>query len=240
MAKRFTETAIWQDEWFMELPPDYKLAYMFLKDNCDCAGIWKPNKRLAVIMIGCPIDWEDFFNQCDGRIKIIQGGYWWLTKFVDFQYGTLSENCKPHTKVFEALRKYDLLKRVNKGYPKGTSTLEDKEEDKDKEEEEEKEKDVKIIFPFSTEKFEDAWGEWKAYKLSQHAFKYKTAKTEQTALNELLKLSKGKEFTALEIIQRSIANGWKGFFEIKPNNNGQNNKYEKPTAEDVLERIRNG
>lgn len=137
--KRFTDTAIWQDEWFMNLSPDYKLAFMFIKDNCDCAGVYKPNKRLAELMIGIPIEWEDFLNSCDGRIKLVQGGYWWITKFVDFQYGTLSENCKPHIKVIETLKKYNLYK----GYTKGNNTLEEKEEDKEEEKEEEEEKEGK-------------------------------------------------------------------------------------------------
>jgi hypothetical protein len=128
--KRFTDTAIWQDEWFMNLPSDYKLAFMFIKDNCDNAGVWKPNKKLAEMMIGCPVDWDDFLNQCGERIKVIQSGYWWITRFCEFQYGTLSEACKPHIKIIETLKKYNLL-----GYTKGIQTLEEKEEEKDKEEE---------------------------------------------------------------------------------------------------------
>jgi hypothetical protein len=100
----------------MALCPEYKLAYMFIKDNCDQAGIWRPNKRLADMMIGCPVDWDGFLNEAGNRIKIVSSGYWWLTKFCDFQYGNLSEKCKPHIKVIEILKKYNLLDRVYKGY----------------------------------------------------------------------------------------------------------------------------
>jgi hypothetical protein len=131
--KRFCDTAIWQDEWFMELPPQYKLAFMFIKDNCDNAGVWKPNKKLAEMMIGCPIDWNDFLVECGNRIKVIKSGYWWITRFIEFQYGTLSEACKPHIKVIESLKKYDLYK----DYTKGMQYLEEKEEEEDKEEEKE-------------------------------------------------------------------------------------------------------
>lgn len=146
MAKRFTDTAIWLDEWFMNLPPDYKLAFIFIKDNCDAAGIWKPNKRLANMMIGCEIDWNDFLIECGDRVKIIKSDYWWITKFVEFQYGCLSEKCKPHLKVIEILKRYDLLDRVCKGYTKGLQTFEEKEEEKDKEKDKEKKRmsDLKI------------------------------------------------------------------------------------------------
>jgi hypothetical protein len=153
--KRFTDTAIWQDEWFMNLPPDYKLAFMFIKDNCDNAGVWKPNKKLAEMMIGCPVQWDDFLNECGDRIKIIQSGYWWITRFCEFQYGTLSEACKPHIKVIETLKKYNL----SIGYTKGIQTLEEKEEEKEKDKEEEKEKKPKKLKKsdhlFSESKFFD-------------------------------------------------------------------------------------
>jgi hypothetical protein len=169
MAKRFTDTAIWQDDWFMNLPPDYKLAFMFIKDNCDQAGVWKPNKRLAETMLGVKIEWDDFLISCDGRVKLIQGEYWWITRFVEFQYGTLSENCKPHIPVINLLKKYQLFERVSKGYPKGIETLEEKE--KDKEEEKVKEKEIeKAVLKLQeiqeTEEanlyptFEDFWNEY--------------------------------------------------------------------------------
>jgi hypothetical protein len=38
-------------------------------------------------------------------------------------------------------------------------------------------------------------------------------------LNQLLKLSANNEQNAIEIINQSIANGWKGFFELKTTQN---------------------
>jgi len=208
MAKRFTDTAIWQDEWFMDLSPDYKLAYMFIKDNCDQAGVWKPNKRLADIMIGIRIDWEDFLLTAGNRIKIIQGGNWWLPKFIDFQYGKLSEACKPHLKVIEILKKYDLYK----GYTKGIHTLEDKEEDKYKEEEEDKEEEkekgakVEIFYPFNSEDFLQRWRVWLEYR-KEIKKPYKSKKSEQAALKQL---SEFDETFSINLIERSIAGGYQG------------------------------
>jgi hypothetical protein len=74
--------------------------------------------------------------------------------------------------------------------------------------------------PFDSENFIHMWQQWKQYKADQHKFKYAAAHTEQAALNTLVKLSNGNEKTAIEIIMQSMAQGWKGFFELNNNKNG--------------------
>lgn len=102
----------------------------------------------------------------------------------------------------------------------------DKEADKEVETEEEKDKGVQgeiLTLPFSSEEFTTMWGSWKTYKKEQHNFKYKSASTEQAALNSLTKVSGGIEQKAIDIILQSIGNGWKGFFELTTSNNGTGN-----------------
>ena len=41
MAKRFTDTEIWQKDWFLDLPIKQKLLVKFIFDNCDCAEFMK-------------------------------------------------------------------------------------------------------------------------------------------------------------------------------------------------------
>lgn len=72
-----------------------------------------------------------------------------------------------------------------------------------------------LRYPFDSEKFTKAWALWKRYKGEEHGFKYKSALSEQMALNALHKLSQGKEAGALSIIEQSMANGWEGLFELK-------------------------
>jgi len=65
--------------------------------------------------------------------------------------------------------------------------------------------------PFSENEFASIWAEWKDYRLKKFNFKYKR---EQTSINKLSVLSKNDLETAKAIIMRSMANGWKGFFEL--------------------------
>lgn len=55
MTRRFTETDKWQDEWFMSLPFEAKLLFLYLCDNCDCAGFWEVNYTVASRKTGLPL-----------------------------------------------------------------------------------------------------------------------------------------------------------------------------------------
>ena len=63
----------------------------------------------------------------------------------------------------------------------------------------------------------EAWELWLQYKKEQHRFKYKPI-AHKAAINKLLKHTKD-ETKQMEIIRQSIANGWKGLFNIKGQEN---------------------
>jgi len=89
MAKRFTETKIWDDMWFQELPVIWKCLWWYLFSKCDEAGIWKVNHKLAEFQIGQKIKWDEadkYFNKNKERIKF-NNGFWIIAEFVTFQYG---------------------------------------------------------------------------------------------------------------------------------------------------------
>lgn len=81
-----------------------------------------------------------------------------------------------------------------------------------------------VVMPFEGEAFALSWQDWKEYKAKEHKFFYKSDKSEQASLTELSNKAGGDEARALAIIQRSMANGWKGFFELKTENNERFNK----------------
>jgi hypothetical protein len=70
-----------------------------------------------------------------------------------------------------------------------------------------------LVYPSS--EFEKLWEEWIEYKKEEHKDRYKSTKTEQKAINNLVKLSGGSLVVATEIVNNSIANKYKGLFEIK-------------------------
>ena len=129
MAKRFTDTNIYLDEWYRGLKPVYKCFWDFLYRSCDQAGFWKKDYKLAYMFIGAKFSAEEALEKMnEGKLRIIDHGeYLDIVDFVSFQYGVLNDNCKPHTQVIGLLEKYQ-----SKGYTKGIQTLKDKDKDKDK------------------------------------------------------------------------------------------------------------
>jgi hypothetical protein len=107
MGKRFTDTDIWDQDWFVELPSKYKLLWNYMKDKCDQVGIWRPNKVLAQRIIGEPLNMEEFLkfiNTDKERIKVLPSGRWFLKSFFIFQYGeTFSPKSTIHKGALRAL-----------------------------------------------------------------------------------------------------------------------------------------
>jgi hypothetical protein len=135
VAKRFTATEKWKDAWFQDLPAKYKLFWLYLLDECDAAGVWKPNIGLAVYQIGESFEQSELIRILKERIQVLDNGYWFIPKFIEFQYGTLSDQSKPHQSVIRILSKHGIQTNC-----KGIHTI--KEKEKEKEEDKEKEKDA--------------------------------------------------------------------------------------------------
>lgn len=157
MAKRFTDTTIWNEDWFLNLPSGYPLFWFFIKDECDHAGIWRPNTTRFNKLFSCNVSLDkalELFNHAKVRVTVLPNGRWFLNDFVKFQYGDISKNTSNlHTSVYKLLKENnaDLLaidgyvkgaprvrqgytkgtSRVRQGYTKGTPTPKDKDKDKD-------------------------------------------------------------------------------------------------------------
>jgi hypothetical protein len=129
--KRFTDTNKWADIWFHDLPTEYKLFWMYITDHCDGAGVWKVNIPLARFQTGVVLDEKIALQAFDGRIEDLGNGKWWIRKFIEFQYGKLSKDCRPHNRVFQLIESHGLSHRVLIDYQKGINTLEEEEEDKE-------------------------------------------------------------------------------------------------------------
>jgi len=109
MSKRFTDTSKWIDPWFAELNQSDKLLWFYLTDNCNQAGVIDFSKRMADFMIGCGTDIESFINNSSNRVKRLKNGKLLLTKFLSFQNGKISENCKAHKPIIKLLEENEEL-----------------------------------------------------------------------------------------------------------------------------------
>jgi hypothetical protein len=108
MPKRFVETNRWRDAWFRELSPDGKLAYSYMTDCCDNAGVFDPDWSLASFSIKKDIDWDSILDEMGNRIERLPNGKIFLTRFIRFQYGELSPTVPPHRNVLDLLRRHGI------------------------------------------------------------------------------------------------------------------------------------
>ena len=93
-----------------------------------------------------------------------------------------------------------------------------------------------VVFPFNGKDFLNAWAMWLDERKSRRYGKY-TQRGEQSALHKLQKDSNDNEVVAIEIINQSVANSWRGLFALK--NDKRNNKKEFDTGKynDYLESL---
>ena len=106
MAKRFTDTTIWFDKWFMSLDPNEKLLWFFLKDWCNHGGIWDENWNLAAMFVG--VRWEGLTEAGNEKMRKVSDDKWFLKKFIEIQYPNLNPANNAHKSAIAILEKYDL------------------------------------------------------------------------------------------------------------------------------------
>lgn len=113
--KRFRDTKLSREAWYRKLKPAFKCTWDFLCDECDEAGMWSIDIDALTFFLGEEIDFNAFLGAVNSdkvRIEKFGTDKIWVTGFVEFQYGELSEKCIPHKKIISLLVKYELIDRV--------------------------------------------------------------------------------------------------------------------------------
>jgi hypothetical protein len=85
MAKRLTDSAKWNDNWFNELPPDVKLIWLYVLDTCDHAGVYKVSFKSIRFYTGTERSETEIIEYLKDRIYIADDK-WFIPKFITFQY----------------------------------------------------------------------------------------------------------------------------------------------------------
>ena len=75
-------------------------------------------------------------------------------------------------------------------------------------------KTITISMPFDSNNFVYWWDTWKQER-KDRKYKAYTQRGEQGALHKLTDDARGDENVAIQIIQQSIVNGWRGLFPLK-------------------------
>lgn len=146
MAKRFTSTEIWGEDWFLEMPNNYKLFWYYMLSHCDHAGMFRVNLNMFCKLTETKVFSDEiigYFNKGKDRIRVLTPSVWYIEDFFVFQYGNIfNPNNKLHESISKIYNKYNInvleirgLKEVKEKSLKGKEvdfdTLKDKVKDKD-------------------------------------------------------------------------------------------------------------
>lgn len=136
MPKRFTSTEIWAEDWYLEMPIEYKLFWYYMLSKCDHAGVYKVNLRsfcsLNEVKLGSTSQVLDYFNNGKKRIRVINETTWLVEDFFFYQYGTtFNEKNRVHASIKKEYLKYGIELTSIRGLLDLKHGVKDKDKDKD-------------------------------------------------------------------------------------------------------------
>jgi len=153
MSKRFTDTEIWGEDWFLDMPNEYKLFWYYMLSNCDHSGIYKVNMRSFCSLNEVKLSSSkilEYFNNGKQRIRVLQDNVWFIEDFFVYQYGeTFNTNNRVHESIKRVYERYNIDLSSIRGLKDHKDRVKDKDKDKDidkdKEKEENKVKSKKVV-----------------------------------------------------------------------------------------------
>lgn len=133
MAKRFTDTEKWKDDWFLNLSDLDKTIWQYVMDNCSHAGILKKSVNHLNFCCKTNLTVDNFFKKFEEKL-VDRGDYFFIPCFLKDQYpkGLNSEKPTIVSARNEAIL-LDLVLIIRERFGNDYLIIKDKDMDKDKE-----------------------------------------------------------------------------------------------------------
>lgn len=116
MSKRFIDTGIFDDPWFMDLSLSGKVLWLFCITKCNHAGILEMNERLCQFQTGIK-SIDTVIKELSNRLIRVSEHYYFIPKYIEFQYPNF-----PQSKVRQQESAIKILKEF-KLFDEKTQTL---------------------------------------------------------------------------------------------------------------------
>lgn len=167
MAKRMTDTDKWKKPFFKLLAPSYKLAWLYITDQCDYAGVYDVEFDVLQMRTGISQGEAQVLDALAEKIVVFDSGKkWFIIGFNDFQYGELNPANRVHNAVLNTLDSY----KKNKGLVCPIHGAKEKEKEKEKVKDKDKDKndsfnkkvrhlDYVLLLPSEVETLKEYMGE---------------------------------------------------------------------------------
>lgn len=184
MAKRFTATELWEEDWFLDMPNEYKLFWYYILAACDHAGVFRVNisKFNRIIDSKKKVVQNKaitYFNNGKERVRIISENKWFIEDFFVFQYGSIFNK---NNKVHESIEKIYNQANISLTSIRGLKDLKEGVKDKDKDKKggvgENKKSAIKIVdeFAYFDDGSKQELGESQKFMVAQNSLKARDVK----------------------------------------------------------------
>ena len=108
MAKRFIDTGLFDDSWFMDLSKDSKLLWLYLITKCDHAGIIDFNEKLCKTQTGIE-NIDEALKGLATRYLRVREQYVFILKFISYQYPNFPNSAvRSQISAINRLREFDI------------------------------------------------------------------------------------------------------------------------------------
>jgi len=109
MSKRFIDTGLFDDSWFMDLTKEGKLLWIYMITKCNHAGIIELNAKLTELQTGIS-SLQTVIEELANRLITVRQGLYFIPKFIDFQYPNFPKSSvKQQQSAISILEKYHLF-----------------------------------------------------------------------------------------------------------------------------------
>ncbi|MBK7892859.1 MAG: hypothetical protein IPJ84_19005 [Bdellovibrionales bacterium] len=109
MPKRFTDTDKWKRPSFRELPFKAKLAFLYLCDQCDHAGIWPGDFPQMSFHLGFPVTESNLTEWFGEKVIKFDTDKFFLVTFFEFQYGESKDGFRAKQAAVNKLQRLGLM-----------------------------------------------------------------------------------------------------------------------------------
>lgn len=131
MSKRFIDTGLFDDDWFMDLSKDAKLLWIYFITKCNHAGMIKLNPKLCKVQTDIK-ELETVIKQLGNRLVTVSEHLYFIPKFIDFQYpGFPNSKVRSQISAIAILKKHGLIDEENLTLIKGLDNSYEHEHDND-------------------------------------------------------------------------------------------------------------
>ena len=107
MAKRFIDTELFDDPWYMDLSKEAKLLWVYVITKCDHAGIISYNKKLWKFQTDIE-QIETVIKELGNRLISVTEEYFFIPNYIKYQYPNF-----PNSKVKQQQSALEILNKFN-------------------------------------------------------------------------------------------------------------------------------